>query len=416
APRRVAVVGPNADSSEALMGCYSFVNHVLAHHPGTPAGIELPTVLESLRDALAPTGAEVTHAVGCAVDGDDVSGLPDAVAAAREADVAVVVVGDEAGLFGRGTVGEGNDVESLELPGVQRRLVEEVVATGTPVVLVLLTGRPYAIGWALGDGAAVPAGTTPTRPAAVVQGFFPGEEGGRAVADVLVGAVNPSGRLPVSLPRAGGAQPYSYLHPVLGGPSDVTSTDPTPVRPFGFGLSYTQFVYADLEVDTSVATGGTFRAAVTVTNTGAVAGTDVVQLYARDVVGSVPRPVAQLLGYARVDLGAGESRRVAFRVPTTRLAFSDRRLVRVVEPGDVEVWVGAHAGAVDAAPGTGDLGSTTGGAIVNESAPAERRVVPGAATARATLAVTGPVHEVTAADERLVAVEVSERAEAGERA
>ncbi|MBN0041819.1 glycoside hydrolase family 3 C-terminal domain-containing protein [Cellulosimicrobium cellulans] len=413
APRRVAVVGPTADSSEALMGCYSFVNHVLAHHPGTPAGIALPTVLESLRDALAPTGAEVTHAVGCAVDGSDTSGIPEAVDVARAADVAVVVVGDEAGLFGRGTVGEGNDVESLELPGVQRQLVEEVVATGTPVVLVLLTGRPYAIGWALGDGA---AGTTPTRPAAVVQGFFPGEEGGRAVADVLVGAVNPSGRLPVSLPRAGGAQPYSYLHPVLGGPSDVTSTDPTPVRPFGFGLSYTQFAYADLEVDAEVAAGGTFRAAVTVTNTGDVAGTDVVQLYARDVVGSVPRPVAQLLGYARVDLGAGESRRVTFRVPTTRLAFSDRRLVRVVEPGDVEVWVGAHAGAVDAAPGTGDLGSTTGGAIVNESAPAERRVVPGAATPRATLAVTGSVHEVTAADERLVAVEVSERVEAGERA
>lgn len=393
------------------MGCYSFVNHVLAHHPGTPAGIELPTVLESLRDALAGAGTDVTYVRGCAVEGDDVTEIPAAVDAARDADVAVVVVGDEAGLFGRGTVGEGNDVESLELPGVQRRLVEEVVATGTPVVLVLLTGRPYAIGWAL-DAGSSRGGV----PAAVVQGFFPGEEGGRAVADVLVGAVNPSGRLPVSLPRAGGAQPYSYLHPVLGGPSDVTSTDPTPVRPFGFGLSYTQFAYADLEVDAAVAAGGTFRAAVTVTNTGAVAGTDVVQLYARDVVGSVPRPVAQLLGYARVDLAAGESRRVAFRVPTTRLAFSDRRLVRVVEPGDVEVWVGAHAAAVDSAPGAGDLGSTTGGAIVNESAPAARHVVPGAATARATLAVTGPVHEVTAADERLVAVEVSARVEAGERA
>ncbi|NEB06636.1 glycoside hydrolase family 3 C-terminal domain-containing protein, partial [Streptomyces sp. SID13726] len=107
APRRVAVVGPNADSSEALMGCYSFVNHVLAHHPGTPAGIALPTVLESLRDALA--GTDVTHAVGCAVDGLDASGIPEAVAVARDADVAVVVVGDEAGLFGRGTVGVGND-------------------------------------------------------------------------------------------------------------------------------------------------------------------------------------------------------------------------------------------------------------------------------------------------------------------
>jgi len=412
-PRRVAVVGPNADSSEALMGCYSFVNHVLAHHPGTPAGIELPTVLESLRDALAGSGTEVTHAVGCAVDGDDTSGFAAAVAAARDADVAIVVAGDEAGLFGRGTVGEGNDVESLDLPGVQRRLVEEVVATGTPVVLVLLTGRPYAIGWAL-DGRAGADG--PGRPAAVVQGFFPGEEGGRAVADVLTGVVNPSGRLPVSLPRAAGAQPYSYLHPVLGAPSDVTSADPTPVRPFGFGLSYTSFAYSDLEVSASVAAGGTFTASVTVTNTGDVAGADVVQLYAHDVVGSVPRPVAQLLGYERVDVAAGASRRVTFRVPTTRLAFSDRHLVRVVEPGDVEVWVGAHAGAVDAAPAAGDLGATTGGAIVNESAPAERHVVPGAATARARLAVTGAVHPVTAADERLVAVEVSDPFGTGGRA
>lgn len=417
APRRVAVLGPNADSPEALMGCYSFVNHVLAHHPGTPAGIELPTVLESLREALP--GTEVVHARGCAVEGEDTSGLAAAVEAARDADVAVVVVGDEAGLFGRGTVGEGNDVESLDLPGIQRRLVEEAVATGTPVVLVLLTGRPYAIGWALDDRpgeASGRRGDAPGRPAAVVQGFFPGEEGGRAVADVLTGAVNPSGRLPVSLPRAAGAQPYSYLHPVLGSASDVTSADPTPVRPFGFGLSYTTFAYADLEVDADVAAGGTFAAAVTVSNTGDVAGTDVVQLYAHDVVGSVPRPVAQLLGYVRVDLAAGESRRVTFRVPTTRLAFSDRRLVRVVEPGDVEVWVGAHAGAVDAAPRPDDLGATTGGAIVNESGPAERRVVPGAATSRARLAVTGPVHAVTAADDRLVAVQVSGPVEAGERA
>src|SRR5690606_9704523 len=145
----------------------------------------------------------------------------------------VVVVGVQSGLFGRGTVGEGNDVESLDLPGVQRELVEAVVATGTPVVLVLITGRPYAIGWALdGPGA---------RPAAVLQAFLPGEEGATAIARVITGAVNPSGRLPLSLPRSTGAQPYSYLHPVLGGPSDVTTADSTPLRPFGFGMSYTSF-------------------------------------------------------------------------------------------------------------------------------------------------------------------------------
>ncbi|MFC8922473.1 glycoside hydrolase family 3 N-terminal domain-containing protein [Cellulosimicrobium sp. NPDC057127] len=396
APARLAVVGPNADRAQALLGCYSFVNHVLAHHPGTATGIELPTVVEALGAALP--GTDVVHAAGCSVDGDDTSGFAEAVELVRGADVAVVCVGDDAGLFGRGTVGEGNDVESLELPGVQRALVTELVATDTPVVLVLLTGRPYAIGWALdGEGA---DGTRP-RPAAVVQAFFPGEEGAGAIADVLTGAAVPSGRLPVSLPRAAGAQPFTYLHPVLGGPSDVTSTDPTPVRPFGFGLSYTTFAYADLEVDDAAPTDGSFAAAVTVTNTGDVAGAEVVQLYGRDVLGSVPRPVVQLLGYARVELAPGESRRVRFRVPTTRLAFSDRRLVRVVEPGDVEVWVAAHAGVSPAAP----IDDLTGGAIVAQGTTA-RRAVPGAATPRAVVRLTGDVHPVGAADARLVDVTV----------
>jgi beta-glucosidase-like glycosyl hydrolase len=394
-PARVAVVGPNADRAEALLGCYSFVNHVLPHHPGTEQGLDMPTVLDALRSVLTGPGGgavDVVHAEGCAVEGDDTSGIADAVTAAAEADVAVVVVGDQAGLFGRGTVGEGNDSESLELPGVQRRLVEALVATGTPVVMVMLTGRPYAVGWALdGEG---------PRPAAVLQAFFPGECGGLAVADVLTGRVVPSGRLPVSLPRSSGAMPYSYLHPVLGGPSDVTATDPTPLRPFGFGLSYADFAYSDLVVDPQVAAGGTFTAAVTVTNTGTVAGDDVVQLYGHDVVGSVPRPVVQLLGYARVPVPAGASVRVTFTVPTTRLAFTDRSMTKVVEPGDVEVWVGAHAEAC--APGA-PVTNPTEGAI--PSGPLEPRPhLPGHATARTTLAVTGGTHVVTGADVRVVDV------------
>ncbi len=392
-PARVAVVGPNADRPEALMGCYSFANHVLAHHPGLPVGFEIRSVQEAVAAAL-PEGTTVVTAEGCSVEGDDRSGFAEAVAAVADADVAVVVVGDQAGLFGRGTVGEGNDVESLELPGVQRALVADLVATGTPVVLVLLTGRPYAIGWAL-DG-------TGPRPAAVVQAFFPGEGGGDAIADVLTGVVNPSGRLPVSLPRAAGAQPYRYLHPVLGGPSDVTSTDPTPVRPFGFGLAYTTFAYSDLTVDATVDSAASFEAAVTVTNTGDVAGTETVQLYGRDVHASVVRPVVQLLGYGRVDLEPGESRRITFRVPTTRLAFSDRRLVRVVEPGDVEVWVASHSQA--SAPDA--LDDSTGGAISN-SRGREERELPGTATPRRTVVVTGAVHEVTGADQRVVEVKVT---------
>ncbi|GHJ17142.1 MULTISPECIES: beta-xylosidase/alpha-l-arabinosidase [unclassified Micromonospora] len=324
--RRVAVVGPNADRQGALFGCYSFLNHVLVQHAGVETGIEVPTVLDAVRGEFGPD--LVTWAGGCDVDSDDRSGFDEAVATASAADVAVLVVGDHAGLFGRGTVGEGCDRDDLELPGVQRELVEAVLATGTPVVLVLLTGRPYAVGWAL------------SRCAAVVQAFFPGEEGAGAIAAVLSGRVNPSGRLPVSLPGSAGAQPYSYLHPTLGEGSNGTNLPATPVAPFGHGLSYTTFAYTDLAVPATVPTDGALRVTVRVTNTGAVAGDDVVQLYGRDVVASVTRPVAQLLGYRRVRLEPGESVTVALTVPTTRLAFSDRTLTRVVEPGEVEVWVG----------------------------------------------------------------------------
>ena len=391
---KVAVIGPNAHRAEALQGCYSFANHVLSGYPDLPLGFEIPTVLDSLPGAFEAAGLaspEIVYAEGCAVEGDDESGFAASVDAAASCELAIVVVGDQAGLFGRGTVGEGNDSKSLELPGLQRQLVEAVIATGTPVILVLLTGRPYAIGWAVEAGSAAPA--------AVLQAFFPGEGGGVAIADIITGRVNPSGRLPVSMPRSAGAQPYSYLHPILGGPSDVTATDSTPIFPFGFGLSYTSFDYSDLDVDTAVAAGGVFTAAVTVSNTGTVRGSDIVQLYGHDVHGTVARPVAQMLGYSRVELDAGESVRVTYSVPASRFAFSDRRMVKVVEPGDVEVWFASHSAASDGARAE----EATNGAIVSEKIAQVRRI-PGVSTARAIVAITGDVHEVTATDLRVVDV------------
>jgi len=328
----VALIGPNASRSAALFGCYSFVNHVLAQRPGFPMGFEAASVHEALGDEVSLTFTE-----GCDVDGLDVAGIPAAVEAARAADVAVIVAGDRAGLFGRGTSGEGCDVESLELPGVQRQLIEAVLATGKPVVLVLMTGRPYAVGWAVEECAAV------------IQTFFPGEEGGTAVAGVLTGRVNPSGHLPMTMPRSTGAQPYTYLHSALGGDGDVTSVGTVPVRPFGFGLSYTEFAYGPLSVDSQVLPDGEVTATVTVTNTGGRQGEDVVQLYVHDVVGSVARPAAQLVGFQRVALAAGQSATVTFSVPSARLAFSDRSLARIVEPGDFEVWVGDAESRLSAA-------------------------------------------------------------------
>ncbi len=394
--RRIAVVGPNADRAEALQGCYSFANHVLAGYPDLEAGIAAPTVREALASALAERpDVTLTSVAGCGVEDADESGFEAAVDAAAQADVVVFVGGDQAGLFGRGTVGEGNDADSLELPGVQRHLIEALVRTGTPVVVVLLTGRPYAIGWAL---------DTSDGPAAVLQAFFPGEGGGLAIADVLTGRTNPSGRLPVSLPRSAGAEPFSYLHPVLAGPTEVTSVDPTPVRPFGFGLSYTSFDYGDLLADPTVGADGHFHASVSVTNTGPVPGCEVVQLYAHDVRASVVRPVSQLIGYARVDLDPGRAKRVTFTVPTSRLALTDRRLVRVVEPGDFEVWAGSHALAHSEGP---DGAAAATGPIESQVTLAHH-LLPGVATPRFLLRVTGPVHEVTRADDRLVRVRVDD--------
>jgi beta-glucosidase len=327
--RRIAVIGPNADRPGALFGCYSFLNHVLAQYPGVETGIDVATVLAAMRDEFDPEF--VSAALGCAVDDDNRSGFDEAVATAVAAEIAVLVMGDQAGLFGRGTVGEGCDRDDLELPGVQRELIEAVLATGTPVVLVLVTGRPYAVDWAM------------NRCAAVVQAFFPGEEGSAAITGVLSGRINPSGKLPVSLPRSAGAQPYSYLHPTLGEGDEVSNLPTTSPAPFGHGLSYTTFDHTDLAVPPLLPTAGPLTVAVRVTNTGAIAGDDVVQLYGRDLVGSVTRPVAQLLGYHRVHLEPGESVTVELTVPSTRLAFSDRSLRRVVEAGDVELWVGTSS-------------------------------------------------------------------------
>jgi beta-xylosidase len=338
---RVAVVGPRADDPLAMMGCYSFPSHVGRHHPDVPLGVEVPTLLAALRAELP--AATLTFAPGCPVADPDTSGFAAAVQAARAADVAVVALGDEAGMFGRGTSGEGCDAEDLRLPGVQGELLEALLASGTPVVLVLLSGRPYALGrWA-------------GRLAGIVQAFFPGEEGGPAVAGVLSGRVNPSGRLPVGIPRDPGGQPATYLAPPLGRRSEVSSLDPTPLFPFGHGLSYTRFAWHGVAVDgrplaagvaAETATDGQVRVALTVTNTGDRAGADVVQLYLHDPVAQVTRPVARLVGYARVELAAGASRRVTFTVPADLSSFTGLAGHRVVEPGDLELRIAASSGDV----------------------------------------------------------------------
>ncbi|MFD7405696.1 glycoside hydrolase family 3 N-terminal domain-containing protein [Streptomyces sp. NPDC059866] len=330
---RVAVVGPRAADALAMLGCYSFPSHVLPSHPEVPTGIEIPTLLESLRTELPD--AKVTFAEGCGVADPDTSGFEEAVARAAEADVCVAVLGDRAGLFGRGTSGEGCDAADLGLPGVQGDLLDALVATGVPVVLVLLTGRPYALGRWHG------------RLAASVQAFFPGEEGGPAVAGVLSGRVNPSGRLPVSVPDLPGGQPWTYLQPPLGLAGEVSNLDPTPLYAFGHGRSYTTFAWEPVEgTHPAIGTDGSYDVSVVVRNTGDRAGAEVVQLYLHDPVASVTRPDVRLIGYRRVELEPGDAARVTFRFHADLSAFTDRSGRRVVEPGALELRLAASSADV----------------------------------------------------------------------
>jgi len=330
--RDIALIGPTADDARTFLGCYSFPNHVLSRYEEQGTGIEISSLLEAVREEFP--AASIAYEQGVPVREIDRGGIEAAVAAAAAAEVCVLAVGDLASLFGRGTSGEGCDAADLSLPGAQAELVEAVLATGTPTVLVVVSGRPYA----LGDFA--------DRCAAVVQAFLPGEEGGAAIAGVLSGRINPSGHLPVGVPRIAGGGPGTYLAPPLGQYSEgVSNIDPRPLYPFGHGRSYTAFEYADLRLsEQAVGVDGELLVSVCVTNTGERRGGDVVQLYLSDEVAQVTRPVRELVGYTRLELDAGETKRVTFRLHADRTSFTGRGGERVVEPGSFTVAVG-HSSA-----------------------------------------------------------------------
>jgi beta-glucosidase len=347
----VAVIGPNADEPRHLVGDYAYPVHVESlkellrsgrnvfaiplddEHALDSVTLSIPSVLETLSARL---GGRVRFARGCDVNSPSRDGFAEAVDVAAACDVAVMVMGDKAGLTDDCTSGESRDVASLNLPGVQEELVHAVLDTGTPVVLVLVAGRP------VGDAA------LHERCAAVLMAWLPGEEGAAAIADVLTGDVNPGGKLPISYPRSVGQVPIYYGHKISGGRShwkgDYVDSPATPLYPFGHGLSYTTFVLSDASLEhRQVTWSDAITTTVTVTNTGTSAGEEVVQLYVRDPLASVTRPVLELKGFVRVPLAAGESRSVTFTTPIGQLGFHDRNLDYVVEPGEIEVFVGTSS-------------------------------------------------------------------------
>jgi beta-glucosidase len=296
------------------------------------------TVTEAVR-RVAGAGATVVSARGCGVK-DDPSGLEEAVEVARSADVVILAVGGQGGWLGSGTEGEGGDTADIDLPAVQRQLIRAVTETGTPAAMVLFQGRPYGLAEVVD---LVPA---------ILVAYYPGQEGGGAIAATLFGDVNPGGKLPVTLPRHSGQVPIYHYHKLGSGygraESDMhksyTDMPATPLFPFGHGLSYTTFAYGDLAINPKeVDTGGAVRIACTVTNSGSVAGDEVVQLYLRDREATVTRPVQELAGFKRVSLAPGESRRVTFTVQASQLCFYDRDMRIVVEPGNVDIMVSSSS-------------------------------------------------------------------------
>ncbi len=316
----IAVIGPLADNPSDQLGTW--------HALGQPQ--DVVTALAGIQNRAGPN-TTVTYAQGSTVTELERDGFAEAVEAARNADVAVVVVGER-----EFETGEAASRTDISLPGVQDELIEAIHATGTPVVAVIMSGRPLVISWLAEN---VPA---------ILQAWQPGIQGGTALADLLWGDFNPSGKLTVSFPRSVGQIPIYYSHDMTGRPTADTrftsryiDSPSTPLYAFGHGLSYTTFEYSDLVLSADTITiNDTLTVSATVSNTGGAAGAEVVQLYIRDPVASVVRPVKQLKGFTKIYLEPGERQTVRFALNARQLGFYDQDMLWGVEPGDFTVWVG----------------------------------------------------------------------------
>ena len=317
----IAVIGPLADNTSAQLGWWS----------GDGRDQDTVTPLAGIKAKISPQ-TKVSYAKGCEITGDSTAGFAEAVSAARNAEVAVVFVGEA-----KEMVGEAASRSSLDLPGRQMDLVREVYRTGKPTIVVLVNGRPSTIGWIVEN---VPA---------ILEAWMGGTEGGDAIADILFGDVNPGGKLPVTFPRAVGQVPIYYNHMNTGRPPEASNRYTskyldlpwTPQFPFGYGLSYTKFTISNLQLGAArIFPEGKLTVTVDVENIGKRAGDEVVQLYIRDPAASVTRPVKELKGFQRLTLQPGEKRRVEFTLGPQQLGFYNREMRFVVEPGEFKVMVG----------------------------------------------------------------------------
>lgn len=308
---RIAVIGELSEST----------------YPGGYAGPDeqAVSILDGLKQRIGSDQA-ISYEKGYTYEKDATASVAKAVDLARRSDVAIVVIGESLKI-----VGEGKDRSEITLENNQLELIKAIQATGKPVVAVLFNGRPLAINW------------VSENVSAIVETWFSGEKSGLAIADVLLGNVNPSGKLAVTFPRSVGQVPYFYNHKPSSKHNYVDLPN-TPLYPFGFGLSYTTFEYSAMQVSPETITpDGNATVTVLIKNTGNVEGTEVVQLYVRDEVGSVTTPVMSLKGFQRVSLKPGESKELAFNIGFEALSLWNRDMKQVVEPGDFNIMIGSSS-------------------------------------------------------------------------
>jgi beta-glucosidase len=348
--KSIAVIGPNAHEGRNQLGDYSYaaMSKLMQSKASEdsiffdndlkdliPYDIKITTVLDGIRSVVSPE-TNVLFTKGCENLIGDTSGIDEAVELAKQADAIILVLGDKSGLTIDCTTGETRDSSELKLPGVQEDLAKALLATGKPIAVVLITGRPYVLTM-LSEAAN-----------AILQAWLPGEEGGAAVADILFGNVNPGGKLPITFPRSAGQLPLYYNAKPAGLKShwygDYVTEKVTPLYPFGHGLSFTSFEYLDLSIgQMQVKSGESVDISLTVKNVGKVTGEEIVQLYVHDEIASIPRPFKELKGYQRIKLEPGEIKKIVFHLPVNQLAFYDLDLNLSVEAGKIMVLVGSSS-------------------------------------------------------------------------
>lgn len=322
--KKIALIGPLGNAQYELLGSWH----------GAGDAKDCVTPLTGLR---AQTNAEITYVKGCDLNSQDRSGFAEATEAANAADIVVLAIGEGADMSG-----EAASRSDIGLPGVQLELAKEMIKTGQPVIVILMNGRPMAIPW-LADNVD-----------AILETWFLGSQAGNAIADVLFGEYNPSGKLPVTFPRNVGQVPIYYYMKNTGRPMDPNDkytskyldVDNSPLYSFGFGLSYTTFNYTDLKVNKPVfKVSDEITVSVKVANTGDYDGEEVVQLYIRDLVGSVTRPLRELKAFEKVFIEKGKSKTVSFVLGEQDFKFFDINMEYTSEPGDFEIFVGTNSDA-----------------------------------------------------------------------